>query len=147
MQRIMDEKDALIEALHEANRIALLGSKGGAGATSQNMVLSSEGGRKALDQLALVIKQGYTSQSLQKQPHLILRGRPVDPDIRAHVFGILVVQDVVAIVLMAVVTALSTGQSMGARSLGLSGCDIRDLRSTIPDAPDRFRGHYSGHVV
>ena len=32
----------------------------------------------------------------------VLRTRPVDEDVRAHVFGVLVVQDVVAIVLMAV---------------------------------------------
>lgn len=49
----------------------------------------------------------------------VLRTRPVDPDVRAHVFGILVVQDVVAIVLMAVVTALAQGETVGLRSLGL----------------------------
>ncbi len=49
----------------------------------------------------------------------VLRGRPIDPDVRAHVFGILVVQDLVAIVLMAVVTALASGESIGVQSLGL----------------------------
>lgn len=49
----------------------------------------------------------------------VLRTRPVDADVRAHVFGILVVQDVVAIVLMAVVTALASGESVGVRALGL----------------------------
>jgi len=49
----------------------------------------------------------------------VLRTNPVDPDIRSHVFGILVIQDVAAIVLMAVVTALAAGESVGVRSLGL----------------------------
>jgi CPA2 family monovalent cation:H+ antiporter-2 len=49
----------------------------------------------------------------------VLRTRPVDPDIRSHVFGILVVQDVVAIVLMALVTALAAGETVGLRALGL----------------------------
>ena len=49
----------------------------------------------------------------------VLRARPVDADVRAHVFGILVVQDVVAIVLIAIVTALAAGQSLGAQSLGM----------------------------
>ncbi|MCA9526298.1 MAG: cation:proton antiporter [Myxococcales bacterium] len=49
----------------------------------------------------------------------VLRGRPIDPDVRSHVFGILVVQDVVAIVLMAIVTALAAGESLGMRSLGV----------------------------
>ncbi len=49
----------------------------------------------------------------------VLRARPVDPDVRSHVFGILIVQDVVAIVLMAVVTALAAGEAVAARSLGL----------------------------
>ncbi|MCA9658909.1 MAG: cation:proton antiporter, partial [Myxococcales bacterium] len=49
----------------------------------------------------------------------VLRARPVDPDVRSHVFGILVVQDVVAIVLMALVTALAAGETVGLRALGL----------------------------
>lgn len=49
----------------------------------------------------------------------VLRTRKVDPDVRSHVFGILVVQDVAAIVLMAVVTALAAGESVGVQSLGL----------------------------
>lgn len=49
----------------------------------------------------------------------VLRVKPVDADVRGHVFGILVVQDVVAIVLMAVVTAIAQGESVGLRSLGL----------------------------
>lgn len=49
----------------------------------------------------------------------VLRSRPVDADVRAHVFGILVVQDVVAIVLMAVVTALAAGETLGLRSVAL----------------------------
>lgn len=49
----------------------------------------------------------------------VLGSRPVDPDVRSHVFGILVIQDVVAIGLMAVVTALAAGESVGVRSLGL----------------------------
>lgn len=48
----------------------------------------------------------------------VLRDTPVDPDVRSHVFGVLVVQDVVAIVLIAVVTALAAGESLGARSVG-----------------------------
>jgi CPA2 family monovalent cation:H+ antiporter-2 len=48
----------------------------------------------------------------------VLRARPVDPDIRAHVFGVLVIQDVVAIVLMALVTTLASGEEMGLASLG-----------------------------
>tara|TARA_R110002073_G_scaffold241497_5_gene403463 strand:- start:35547 stop:37562 length:2016 start_codon:yes stop_codon:yes gene_type:complete len=49
----------------------------------------------------------------------VLRTRPVDADIRSHVFGILVVQDVVAIVLMSVVTALASGETLELRSLGI----------------------------
>ncbi|MEZ4385347.1 MAG: cation:proton antiporter [Nannocystaceae bacterium] len=49
----------------------------------------------------------------------VLRARPVDPDVRSHVFGILVVQDVVAIVLMALVTALAAGETVGLAALGL----------------------------
>ncbi len=49
----------------------------------------------------------------------VLRARPVDPDVRSHVFGILVVQDVVAIVLMALVTALAAGETVGLGALGL----------------------------
>ncbi|MGK0360452.1 MAG: CPA2 family monovalent cation:H+ antiporter-2, partial [Bradymonadia bacterium] len=49
----------------------------------------------------------------------VLRVKPVDEDVRGHVFGILVVQDVAAIVLMAVVTAIAQGESVGLRSLGL----------------------------
>lgn len=49
----------------------------------------------------------------------VLRVRPVDPDVRSHVFGILVIQDVVAIVLMAVVTTLAAGEKVGLQSLGL----------------------------
>jgi CPA2 family monovalent cation:H+ antiporter-2 len=49
----------------------------------------------------------------------VLRAQPVDDDIRAHVFGVLVVQDVAAIVLMAVVTALAAGQSVGPWALTL----------------------------
>lgn len=48
----------------------------------------------------------------------VLRARPIDPDIRAHVFGVLVVQDVVAIVLMAVVTTLAAGETLGMQSVG-----------------------------
>jgi CPA2 family monovalent cation:H+ antiporter-2 len=49
----------------------------------------------------------------------VLRTRPVDADIRSHVFGILVVQDVVAIVLISVVTALASGETLELRSLGI----------------------------
>lgn len=49
----------------------------------------------------------------------VLRTQPVDPDVRSHVFGVLVVQDVVAIVLIAVVTAMAAGQSLGPTSLAL----------------------------
>ncbi|PRQ03063.1 Inner membrane protein YbaL [Enhygromyxa salina] len=48
----------------------------------------------------------------------VLRAQPVDADVRAHVFGILVVQDLVAIVLMAVVTTLASGQELGLQSIG-----------------------------
>lgn len=47
----------------------------------------------------------------------VFRTRPVDPDIRSHVFGVLVVQDVVAIVLIAVVTALAAGETLGMQSV------------------------------
>ncbi len=47
----------------------------------------------------------------------VIRGQPMEPDLRAHVFGVLVVQDVVAIVLMAIVTALAAGQTLGAQAL------------------------------
>lgn len=43
----------------------------------------------------------------------VLKNQPVDPEIRAHVFGVLVIQDVAAIALMAVVTALAAGQTVG----------------------------------
>lgn len=48
----------------------------------------------------------------------VLRTQPVDDDIRSHVFGILVVQDVVAIVLMALVTTLAAGQALELASIG-----------------------------
>ncbi len=48
----------------------------------------------------------------------VFRTRPVDPDIRSHVFGVLVVQDVVAIVLIAVVTTLAAGENLGVQSVG-----------------------------
>lgn len=47
----------------------------------------------------------------------VLRGMKVDPDARAHVFGVLVIQDVAAILLMTVVTALSAGKSVGPAAL------------------------------
>lgn len=49
----------------------------------------------------------------------VLRTRPVDPEVRSHVFGVLVVQDVVAIVLIAVVTALAAGRTLEAGAVGL----------------------------
>ena len=49
----------------------------------------------------------------------VLRVTPVDPDARTHIFGVLVIQDVVAIVLMALVTALAAGQAIEAASIGL----------------------------
>lgn len=48
----------------------------------------------------------------------VLRAHPLDPDVRSHVFGILVVQDVAAILLMAVVTGLAAGTPLGLASLG-----------------------------
>jgi CPA2 family monovalent cation:H+ antiporter-2 len=48
----------------------------------------------------------------------VLRAAPVDPDVRANVFGVLVVQDVVAIVLMAVVTTLASGEELAYASVG-----------------------------
>ena len=48
----------------------------------------------------------------------VLRTNPINPDIRRHVFGILIVQDVAAIVLIAVVTALAAGEDIGFRALG-----------------------------
>jgi len=47
----------------------------------------------------------------------IFRTRPVSPDIRSHVFGVLVVQDVVAIILIAVVTTLATGETLGLQAV------------------------------
>mgnify|MGYP000091053687 CR=1 FL=1 len=47
----------------------------------------------------------------------VLRTQPVDPDVRANVFGVLVIQDVVAIALMAVVTALADGLAVSGSSL------------------------------
>lgn len=49
----------------------------------------------------------------------VLRTKPVNSDIRAHIFGILVVQDVVAILLIAIVTALASGKPVSPTSLGL----------------------------
>lgn len=49
----------------------------------------------------------------------VLRAQPVADDLRSYIFGILVVQDVVAIVLMAVVTTLAAGQSLDLWSLAL----------------------------
>ncbi|MCB9687765.1 MAG: cation:proton antiporter [Alphaproteobacteria bacterium] len=49
----------------------------------------------------------------------VFRTRTVDADVRGQVFGVLVIQDVAAIVLIAVVTALAAGQSLGPRALGL----------------------------
>jgi CPA2 family monovalent cation:H+ antiporter-2 len=49
----------------------------------------------------------------------VLRNRPVDPDVRSHVFGILVVQDVVAIVLLALVTTLALGETVSTQSVAL----------------------------
>ncbi len=49
----------------------------------------------------------------------VLRTHPVERDVRSHVLGILVVQDVVAIVLMAIVTALAAGESLGWQGLGM----------------------------
>ena len=54
----------------------------------------------------------------------VLRARPVDPDVRSHVFGVLVVQDVVAIALIAVVTALAAGQTLGAQDLGTLAVEL-----------------------
>ena len=49
----------------------------------------------------------------------VLRSKPVDPDTRTHIFGVLVIQDVAAIVLMALITAMAAGQSIEASSIGL----------------------------
>ncbi|MEZ4287260.1 MAG: cation:proton antiporter [Polyangiales bacterium] len=49
----------------------------------------------------------------------VLRSTPVDSDVRSNVFGVLIVQDVVAIVLMAVVTGFASGRELDFRSLGL----------------------------
>ncbi|MEZ4322557.1 MAG: cation:proton antiporter [Myxococcota bacterium] len=47
----------------------------------------------------------------------VLQTQPVDEDVRSHVFGVLVVQDVAAIVLIAVVTTLAEGQEVDATRL------------------------------
>ncbi len=47
----------------------------------------------------------------------VLDTHPVDEDVRSSVFGVLVVQDVVAIVLIALVTALAAGQALAATDL------------------------------
>jgi CPA2 family monovalent cation:H+ antiporter-2 len=49
----------------------------------------------------------------------VLRDRPIDPDVRSHIFGILVVQDVVAIVLLALVTTLALGETLSTQSVAL----------------------------
>lgn len=49
----------------------------------------------------------------------VFRTKSVDNDVRGQVFGVLVIQDVVAIVLIAVVTAMSAGQSLGPKALGM----------------------------
>ncbi len=50
---------------------------------------------------------------------VVLRANPVEDDVRSHVFGVLVVQDVVAIGLIAMVTALAAGQDVGPWSLAV----------------------------
>lgn len=49
----------------------------------------------------------------------VFRTAPVEPDVRGQVFGVLVIQDVVAIVLIAVVTAMAAGQTLGPEALGM----------------------------
>jgi len=49
----------------------------------------------------------------------VLRAQPLDDDVREHVFGVLVVQDLVAIVLMAIVTGIAGGEAVELRSLGV----------------------------
>lgn len=49
----------------------------------------------------------------------VFRSKPVDADVRGQVLGVLVIQDVAAIVLIAVVTAMSAGQSLGPQALGV----------------------------
>lgn len=49
----------------------------------------------------------------------IFRQMEVEEDVRTHVLGVLVVQDMAAILLIAVVTALAEGRSVDPRSLGL----------------------------
>lgn len=49
----------------------------------------------------------------------IFRQIEVEEDVRTHVLGVLVVQDLAAIVLIAVVTALAEGRAVDPRSLGL----------------------------
>lgn len=48
----------------------------------------------------------------------IFRQMEVEEDVRTHVLGVLVVQDIAAILLIAVVTALAEGRSVDPRSLG-----------------------------
>jgi len=51
----------------------------------------------------------------------VFDSRPVDADVRQHVFGVLVIQDVVAIVLIGVMTAVAAG----------AGLDGREISSTL----------------
>lgn len=49
----------------------------------------------------------------------VFRTSEVDTDVRGQVFGVLVIQDVAAIVLIAVITALAAGQTLGPVALGV----------------------------
>ncbi|MCB9680652.1 MAG: cation:proton antiporter [Alphaproteobacteria bacterium] len=49
----------------------------------------------------------------------VFRQQPVDADVRSHVLGVLVVQDVVAILLLAIATAAARGMAVQATSLVL----------------------------
>lgn len=61
----------------------------------------------------------------------VLRTQPVDAEVRSHVFGVLVVQDVVAIVLMAVVTTLAAGQTLDPTSLLLLIAELAGVVLTL----------------
>lgn len=57
----------------------------------------------------------------------VFRTAQVDTDVRGQVFGVLVIQDVAAIVLIAVVTALAAGQTLGPQALGVLLAELTAL--------------------
>lgn len=57
----------------------------------------------------------------------VFASRPIEEDVRAHVLGVLVVQDVVAILLLAVVTGMAAGTDPEAGALGMLVAELSAL--------------------